>query len=601
MISRRNYFTITVIMIVVFFMFQFTNVVLEGWDGYEENAYAQDRESLAGQESAYQAGRQGTENSSGYSRGRIVYIGSADGILGNVVQDWVNYTKKDFAIYHTVEEYGTAANEVRPQMLVIDTEHVAWEEDSVCGRLEEYTKQGTSLVFCNLPEPSVIKENQKLRALLGIEELRADETTVEGIHLYEGFLLGGEMVYRTEDEEEKEKRQDMELTLPWYTLSEETEAYMCGIPEEEMDAREYPPVIWRAPSGDAQVFVVNGEYMNDAAGLGLLSAMAAETKDYDVYPVVNAQNMVIMNCPGLAPENEAEIEERYGQSTTEMFRNIVWPSIVSVYRKNTLGLSCMLAPQYDYEDDVLPVQEELEFYMKRLKEQSAEAGLSGESISHTAIGQKLDEDERFVKELLPDYKFSSFYAGKLTEMELDSVLQEDMLQYVRTVARDYDGGSEVVGYQSEHITSQSILSDGAAYTYRGDFRMRCVETALGYANVGMDIGCAVYPDNDQDDIDRMISDFSWNVRNYWKNFSTFSGTTLSESDQRIRNFLALDYEEKREGNMIYLDFTGTETPAWFILRTDGERVRHIEGGDWQLLEKGVYLIEADRAHVEIRL
>ena len=220
MISRRNYFTITVIMIVVFFMFQFTNVVLEGWDGYEENAYAQDRESLAGQESAYQAGRQGTENSSGYSRGRIVYIGSADGILGNVVQDWVNYTKKDFAIYHTVEEYGTAANEVRPQMLVIDTEHVAWEEDSVCGRLEEYTKQGTSLVFCNLPEPSVIKENQKLRALLGIEELRADETTVEGIHLYEGFLLGGEMVYRTEDEEEKEKRQDMELTLPWYTLSE---------------------------------------------------------------------------------------------------------------------------------------------------------------------------------------------------------------------------------------------------------------------------------------------------------------------------------------------------------------------------------------------
>ncbi|MCI8592042.1 MAG: DUF2194 domain-containing protein [Lachnospiraceae bacterium] len=601
MISRRNYFTITVIMIVVFFMFQFTNVVLEGWDGYEENAYAQDRESLAGQESAYQAGRQGTENSSGYSRGRIVYIGSADGILGNVVQDWVNYTKKDFAIYHTVEEYGTAANEVRPQMLVIDTEHVAWEEDSVCGRLEEYTKQGTSLVFCNLPEPSVIKENQKLRALLGIEELRADETTVEGIHLYEGFLLGGERVYRTEDEEEKEKRQDMELTLPWYTLSEETEAYMCGIPEEEMDAREYPPVIWRAPSGDAQVFVVNGEYMNDAAGLGLLSAMAAETKDYDVYPVVNAQNMVIMNCPGLAPENEAEIEERYGQSTTEMFRNIVWPSIVSVYRKNTLGLSCMLAPQYDYEDDVLPVQEELEFYMKRLKEQSAEAGLSGESISYTAIGQKLDEDERFVKELLPDYKFSSFYAGKLTEMELDSVLQEDMLQYVRTVARDYDGGSEVVGYQSEHITSQSILSDGAAYTYRGDFRMRCVETALGYANVGMDIGCAVYPDNDQDDIDRMISDFSWNVRNSYKNFSTFSGTTLSESDQRIRNFLALDYEEKREGNMIYLDFTGTETPAWFILRTDGERIRHIEGGDWQLLEKGVYLIEADRAHVEIRL
>ncbi len=599
MVSRRNYFTITVIMIVVFFMFQFTNAVLEGWDGYEENAYAQDRESLAGRGSAYQ---QEMKESPDNSRERIVYIGRADGALGKVVYNWANYTKREAKIYNTIEEYAQAGEGTVPAMLAVDAEHIDWEQASVCERLEEWVEKGADLVFCNLPEVSVIEESQKLRKLLGIKEVRKEETTVEGIHLYEGFFLGGEVVYRTEDEEEAEKRQDMELSFPWYSLSSDTEAYMRGIPEKEMDVKDYPPVIWRKRFHNAQVFAVNGDYMEDAAGLGILAAMSAETKDYELYPVVNAQNMVIMNCPGMASENKEEMEAQYGQSMAEMFRNIAWPSIVSVYRRNTLGLSCMLAPQYDYGDDQFPSQTELEFYMKRLKEQSAEAGLSGESVSDTPIGQKLDEDERFVKKSLPDYRFSSFYAGELTELELDSVFgEEDILEAVRTVARDYDGGSEVVGYQSEHITSQSILSDGATYTYREDFRMRGVQTALGYSSVGMDLSRAVYPADVQDEIDRMISDFSWNVRTNWKNFSAFSGTTLSESDQRIRNFLTLDYEEKREGNTILLDFTGMGDSAWFVLRTDGERISHIEGGDFTMLEENAYLIEADQAHVAIEL
>ncbi len=599
MISRRNYFTITAVMVVVFFMFQFTNVVLEGWNGYEENTYAQNREGLISQGSAYDESQVKAEGSAGTHRDRIVYIGNPDGVLGKVVHNWVNYTKQEWEAFRTVEEY--IDDGALPKMFVLDAEHLNWEEEASCEQLKEYLKQGTNIVFCNLPDVSVIKENQKLRHLLGIKDVRQEETVVEGIHLYEGFLLGGEIVYRTEDEEENKKKQDMEMSFPWYSLSSNAEAYMCGVPEEEMDAKDYPPVIWKKEFGGTQVFVVNGDYMNDAAGLGLLSAMSAEMKDYDLYPVVNAQNMVLMNCPAMASENEKEIEERYGQSMTELFRNVIWPSVVSVYRRSMLGLSCMVAPQYDYEDDNFPSQSEFEFYMKRLKEQSAEAGLSGESVSDTPIRQKLDEDERFVKKILPDYKFSSFYAGKLTELELDSILQEDMLETVRTVVKDYEGDSEVIGYQSEYITDQSILSDGVEYTYREDFRMRSVQTALGYANVGMDIGSAVYPDDDQGDADQMISDFSWNVRTYWENFNGFSGTTLSESDQRIRNFLALDYEEHREGNVIRLDYTGAQTPAWFILRTNEERIRRVEGGEWKLLEEGVYLIETDSTHVTIEL
>lgn len=601
MVSRRNYFAITVVMFIVFFLFQFTNVVLEGWNGYEKNSYVRNKGELAGRESAYEAGAEDEKDTFADVRKRLVYIGDADDAAGGVIKNWVNYTKRGMDTYGTVQEYEKAGKNATPEIMVIDAEHIDWEEKDICDRLESYTDQGINLIFSKLPEVSVIKENKELRDLLGIEEVREDKTTVEGIHLYDGFLLGGEAFYVAGDEEENQEKQDMELIFPWYTLSKDTKVYLQGMPKEEMDAEDYPAVIWQRRLEKARVFAVNGGYMEEAEGLGILSAMSSEMRDYEIYPIVNSQNMIVLNYPGTASENEEGMEERYGQSMPEVFRNIAWPSVVSVYRRNTLGLTCMMTPQYDYEEDDFPSKTELEFYMKRLKEQSAEAGLSGESISDTPIGQKLDEDERFMEEALPEYKFTSFYAGKLTESELDSALHDDMLKSIRTVAADYDGDSEIIGYQSDYVTKQSILSDGVRHTYREDFRVRCIETALGYTSVGIDMSRAAYPETEQDEVDKLVSEFGANVGSCWKNFNTLDGTTLSEGDRRIRNFLALDYGESREGNTIRLELEDAVTPAWFILRTDEETVSRVKGGSFSMLEEGVYLIEAEDTEVMIEL
>ena len=56
MVSRRNYLTITIVMFIVFFMFQFTNVVLESWKGFEKNPYARKREELFTRGTAYETG-----------------------------------------------------------------------------------------------------------------------------------------------------------------------------------------------------------------------------------------------------------------------------------------------------------------------------------------------------------------------------------------------------------------------------------------------------------------------------------------------------------------------------------------------------------------
>lgn len=63
----------------------------------------------------------------------------------------------------------------------------------------------------------------------------------------------------------------------------------------------------------------------------------------------------------------------------------------------------------------------------------------------------------------------------------------------------------------------------------------------------------------------------------------------------------MDYMESREGGSIHLELTGPETPVWFVLRTDGERVTYIDGGSFAKLEDGVWLIETEAPDILIEL
>ncbi len=559
MISRWNYLAITTVMLVVFFMFQFTNVALESWDGYEENSYYLDRKDLPGESSAYQpgtdltAGQGGTDTAFSDARSRVVYIGAAGGAEENVVYTWAVYTKQNMNSYASFGEYKKAEKKKKnqsPEMIIINSDDIEWNQKGLLGELEKYADGGVNLVFCNLPDVEVIKDNVRLQKLLGIEEVKSEENEVEGIYLREGFLLGGEAVYRAEDEEERAKRQDLELTFPWYTLGKDAEVYIRGITKDILEEEEdYPAVIWSNRLDKADVFAVNGSYMEDITGLGILTA----------------------------------------------------PSLVAAYRQNALGLTCMLTPQYDYGDEQFPKQTELQYYMRRIREQGAEAGLSPDSVSDTYIREKLTEDQRFMEKGLPDYRFSSFYAGSLTESEVETALNEEIVKDVRTIVTDYSGENDIIVYQSEEITRQSILSNGTVHTYRDDMRMRSVQTALGYSSVSLDMRRVAFPENDEETLEKVVSEFGGNIGYYWDDFRGFAGTTVSECDSRIRSFLALDYTDSRKEDTIHLELTGTETPVWFVLRTEGERIVRVDGGSWEQLEDGAWLIEAESTDVSIEL
>lgn len=602
MVSRRIYFVIAVIMFIIFFLFQFSAVTLEIWNDYDKNSYVKDLKELPGKSDAYQAAQ--SENAE--SR-MAVYIGEPGGNFANMAAAWALYSKRVLKTYDSLAAFGQSedalVNDSAPRMVIIDPSGVNWDEESAVQNLETYVKSGMNLVFCRLPDVDVLEKNAPLRQLLGIRKITAKKTTVAGTHLYEGFLLGGEIIYKANDTEENRKKQDMDLTFPWYRLASGTRVYMKGLPEDEsIQSEDFPPIIWEKRFETASVFAVNGSYMEDVAGLGLLSAMEAKTKAYTIYPVVNAQSLVVANYPEMAAENDKEMMRRYSQSMDHVMRDIIWPTIIEAQYRNSLGLSCMMTPQFDYSDKNEPDQELLVYYMKLLNEQDAEAGLSAINASNTPIEQKLAADQTFMQAALPDYQFTSLYTGKKDEKAVTTALQQDIFKDARTVVADYDGDSEILGYATETVTEQRTVVDGLKYTYRQDFRTKSLATALGYSSVLVDVMRAAYPADKSDDTWKDIArDMGWDLHYYWENFGVFSGTTVSECDKRIRNFLAADYKEWREGHTIHLDVSGSRGTTWFILRTNNKKIDKIEGGDWEKIEEDAFLIKAEQAHVAVTL
>lgn len=610
MISRRNFFSILTMMAVLLFMFQFSQVIKEYGNDYDSNEHVE-KEPVSGADK-WQSEVSGLSDPDTQNGDFVLFLGEADNGIGNTVSQWCNYTKRNLIVLSDMKS-DTLTEEKLPELILLDAEAIDFAEETQ--RLAELAGDGVPIIFCNLPEASVIIENNELKELLGIGEVVLEQVEVEGIHLFSGFLLGGEVIYRAEQEED-EKKQDLELLVPWYIPGTGTKTYMVGMLEDwEVDQERLPALIWRHSFAGSQIFVVNGTYMENLTGLGILSSFIYEMNPYEIYPVVNAQNTIVANYPGFAGENEAKIVEIYSRSPRAVFRDVMWPGISSMAKKNHLKLTCCLIPQYDYMDGIRPDGEDMIFYLQQMKEIGAEAGKTLEYKEGITLKDKLEQDSIFFDSLDSKYQYSAYYAGKEISAELEEVLlqtegaeQEELLgelSNIRTLSCLYSEEYPLLSYYNDSVTLQCAVGEAQEYTYSRDLQLRSLETALGYSNVLIDIHNVMWPRSSEDQWENYFDEVSSNVSTYWSGFEGFSAVTLSESDTRVRSFLNLDYTDSREGEVITLQITNAGTEAWFVLRTHGEDIADIEGAEYQELEEDFYLIqvlnEGVSDGVEIRL
>lgn len=592
MVSRRNFAAITIMLMILLFMFQFTGVMKDKLSKYGINEYKESATTELTKQDMYLASGQNIQKTAG-----VLYIGNSEAVK-NTVKWWCTYSKREFQTADSFD--GIVSEDSRlPDIWVLDGTCLNTRDNIKA--VSDAAEKGVNVIVSGLPDAEEIEKNDRLRKLLGIRYVEQNEVTLDGIHLFEGFLLGGEVIYQAKDEKE-EKNQDMDLKIPWYVTGEGTKSYMVGILSDvRPDSGRQPAIIWRNGLENACVFCINGNYLKDNSGIGILDAMMAESYSFEIYPVINAQNLVIANYPGFASENENKMEKIYSQSQKALFREIIWPSLVAIERKIDAKLTCMMTPQFDYGDENEPREGEVAYYLKLLKEEYGEAGLSSGNVSGTGLSEKMEKDETFWKKEAPDYCFQSLYLQN--EDELGDALECEELDGIRTiVTRESQTSDEpIVSFAGEEVTLQRATGDGVNHTFMDDFRQRCIQTALGYSNTAWDLLAAAYPEKKDDAWEILSKEAASNICTYQKPFTAFDETTISKSDQRIRRFLALSYSAESEDNMISLHVDGLEKEAWFLLHTGTREAEDIQGGSFSVVEDGVYLICAEEDEVKIRL
>lgn len=608
MVSRRNYLTIAMMFVILLFMFQFTGVMKEQLSEYESNEYADDTTTSFQRSDAFLAEQTSADAC------EVIYVGEAGGAEESVVKTWCSYRKRTFFCSSSLALLDSLQDDAL-QVLVVDGSKVTSEEEVAVLRRE--AQMGVTVIFATLPQSSVIREYRDLRELLGIRAVIADEIPLAGMHLFSGFLLGGEEIYEVTEPGEEE-RQDMNPSVPWYTTGAGTKTYMvgtlsdetieqtvdneiraqyAGMEEEAAKNSLLPAILWRNSVDTAKIFCVNGDYLADISAVGILDAMMGETYDYDIYPVINAQNLVIADLPAFVSENEEEMQKRYSQSAQAVYQEIVWPSLTSIASRTGAKMTCMMTPQFTYTDEEEPDGENVTYYLKRLKEEHAEAGLSADSREGIPLSEKIKQDQTFWQTYAPSYRFLSLYADGVKSIGEKSALPAE----IRTVALGSGASGQAVGYLNENVTLQPSTSSGIRHTFLDDFKVKCMETALGYSNITLDLYSMTYPEGDEDSWEKMSKKIAANLGTYWKAYEAFDATTLTESDVRIRRFLALDYKQQRAGNVITLSLEHREDAAWFLLRLHGEKVTEVAGGSFEEIEDGVYLILAEEDEVSVEV
>lgn len=599
MVSRRKFFSIAIMMFVLLFLFQFSMVLRDRQNTYDVNsnlAPKQNDGKNVWKNEEFDPASVGTTD-----RRYVLFVGDSSSDMAEAVSRWCTYAKWDISKCSSMEKFKENDKNL-PGMLILESEKYALDDN--LKKIEELEQKGVIIVFGCLENAENIEKNQELQDFMGICKVVSAKTEITGVKLFEGLLLGGEVIYETPEDKDERDRQDLQLNVPWYQVGSGTKTYMVGLldqskQKETVENEELPTLIWRNGIRNGSIFCVVGDYMKDSTALGLLDGMVAEASSYYIYPVVNAQNLSMINFPVFADENNEQMMELYSQSITGMARDIMWPSLISIVEKGGLKMTCFMQPQTNYEDGIEPTSKDLVFYLKQMKEQNAEAGLSLQYKNAESLRDKLNQDAEFFRKADSSYKYGAVYTE---EKDLDTVkalMNTELMKNVSTLVCEYTEDEPVISYCTDSVTLQSVTSDGMNYTYSDDIRMRSIQSSLGYTNVMLNMQKIFWPERKKDRWQIMQKRFSSNLLTYWKKFTGFDSTTLSESNTRTRTFLNLDFSETRTDDAIILKTS--ESGSWFILRTHGEEIEEIEGGTQKKLEDNVYLIQAQDTTVKIQV
>lgn len=580
-------------MITILLLFQFSNISA---NYVSKSMYNQNAEEHVSISSTQILDREVLELPENYN---TAIIGSPRNQEANIAEEWCIYTKRTYQRFMNLREF-IANPSSYCTMIILNSISVCTKKD--VDILYHQSKLGINIILTSLPNTTFIRSSEKFKRLIGIRGVYQATYRISGMTLYDGFLLGGKTTYKK-----------LEKSVPYFRLRSGTKTYITGYIKRQKELNikneDLPPLLWRNQTEDSFVFVVNCDFFQDHTGLGMLSAMLSEAMPYNIYPIVNAQNVVCQNFPYLSNENSDKTAEHYYYTSKALCENVLWPDMVSILNATEEKFSGMIAPKLEYSNKEHNVStDSISFYFDQNEKISGDLGLSGDQMENLArYEDKIKYDTEAMAKLAPHYKFTVFSPGNMPEFIYKHYLgekgQDSILSSIRTlITKKGLDTNPIISFYDNKILQMTTTIDGFSHKDVEDLYLKSIETALGYSSIYLDFTRAIYPTKRGDDWTRLSNNLSRYLSTYWRTFRKgFDQVTVSESDKKARRFLALDYYSKREKDSIQLNIVNIKESASFLLCLNDEKVVSVKGAEYIEMERGKYVINtsSDKVLIEV--
>lgn len=603
MISRRNYLAIVMLIITIFIMFMFV-----GKSNYFVNnnflkIRAKDNLNFNVKQ-LLTADKLNMDNTHFHKTDNLLYgkktaaVISQDmnDILTGLITEWCAYNKYFYRIYTSLPAKEELADY---NLIIFGNVNLSVADNNL---LYGYADLGKTMIFTKLPDKDTIGSDKSFSRIFGIDEVAENEVKADGIKIFSDFLISGERIYQKGDYFGSED--DTAFTVPYYKLSPGYEVYAVALFDDYenkgIEHLDLPPLLWRTKTGNSYVYVVGSDIFDGMSLLGIMTGFMSHGNDIYLYPVVNAQTISLVDFPYFSDENDDAMQRLYSRGSKNLARDILWPNIVQILKNYGGSYNFFAALRFDYTGNARPDAEYLKFYLNEIKKIGGNLGLSLSQVSDSDINDVLNLNNLYYGENIPDHKFSSLYLGPFEEGAYLGNADHELLENVSLVMSDYRDGDRLLDLINDNVISAKFNLYGYRHETMDDIRMICIENALGMCNMKVDISRVIYPSDNFDEWHNLSLIWS-RGDTYFNEFSVFDTVSVSELENRVRRFLALDYTYEYDNNDIHISINNFDKEAYFILSTYDKSIKSINNGKFIEIKKDKYLVKASDADVYISL
>lgn len=480
--------------------------------------------------------------------------------------------------------------------------------------LKDWVKNGGNLLIAYPPE--VTGSYRVLYDILGVKD-SGTSVVVEGLHFCKPFMIGS-------------TQQDYPILDPYdcslgLSLNDECEVYIESTGEHPV------PILWRRKIGEGSTVVDNFSIL-DKAYRGIHCSAYSLLGDYCVYPVINGAAFYIDDFPSPVPEGDATyITRDYNIPISDFYSQVWWNDIYDLGDRYKIPFTGLVIENYsnqvEGEFERNPEISRFQYFGNMLLQAGGEIGIHGYNHmplvlenfdykdqydsyiqwpSKDDIRNSLDEVFAFTKSLFENSKLEVYVPpSNVLSKEGREVLDETSIRTIASVylptdlayEQEFDISEEDGIINTPRITSGCVIDDYMYIAALSELNFHFVSTHF------------LHPDDVLDE-DRG-AELGWeklyrNLQDYiswlYKSCPVIRRATGSELAAAVQRYDLVKPLRTYNGNTIELKLDNFYSEAWMILRLNDEQtIDEIDGGSFEEVAEGMYLVKCDEESVTIHL